>query len=62
MPPPQPPEQEKAQAILPSTRIPCGAIGPSQNRCIFQDGAPLLVGLSEAPGARGGAAAWRLHP
>src|SRR5436309_11444858 len=48
VPPPQPPEDEKAQAILPSTFIQCGAIGSSQKRFIFQDKRPMLVGLPRA--------------
>src|SRR4051812_14236655 len=44
-PPPQPPEEEKSHAILPSTFIQYGAIGSSQNRCIFQESRPMLVGL-----------------
>src|SRR5436309_650052 len=48
VPPPQPPEEEKAQAILPSTFIQYGAIGSSQNRFIFQERSPMLVGLPSA--------------
>src|SRR4051812_34642972 len=48
VPPPQPPEEEKAQAILPSTFIQYGAIGSSQNRFIFHDNSPMLVGLPSA--------------
>jgi hypothetical protein len=48
VPPPQPPEEEKAQAILPSTFIQYGAIGSSQKRFIFQESRPMLVGLPRA--------------
>jgi hypothetical protein len=48
VPPPQPPEEENAQAILPSTFIQCGAIGSSQNRFMFHDKSPMLVGLPRA--------------
>src|SRR3954454_13646482 len=48
VPPPQPPEDEKAQAILPSTFIQCGAIGSSQKRFIFQDNQPMFVGPPNA--------------
>src|SRR5262245_43638399 len=48
VPPPQPPDDEKTQAILPSTFIQYGAIGSSQKRFIFQDSRPMLVGLPSA--------------
>src|SRR4029077_7819407 len=48
VPPPQPPDEEKAQAILPSTFIQWGAMVSSQNRFIFQDSRPMLVGLPSA--------------
>src|SRR4051794_12437608 len=48
VPPPQPPDDEKAQAILPSTFIQWGAIGSSQKRFIFHDNTPMFVGLPTA--------------
>src|SRR5215471_2564927 len=48
LPPPQPPDEEKAQAILPSTFIQESFITSSQNRYIFHESNPMLVGLPTA--------------
>ena len=48
MPPPQPPALLNAHPIFPSTFIQCDSMVSSQNRFIFQDTRPMLVGLPTA--------------
>src|SRR5262245_4711188 len=48
LPPPQPPDEENAQAILPSTFIHESIMTSSQKRFIFQDRMPMFVGLPTA--------------
>src|SRR6266567_3785636 len=47
-PPPHPPLDENAHATLPSTRPQWSNMASSQNRFIFQDRTPMLVGLPTA--------------
>src|SRR4051794_3482675 len=47
-PPPHPPEDEKAHATLPSTFPQWSNMASSQNRFIFHDNTPMLVGLPTA--------------
>src|SRR6476620_5795216 len=47
-PPPHPPEDENAHATLPSTLPQWSNIASSQNRFIFHDSTPMLVGLPTA--------------
>src|SRR3954470_3234964 len=47
-PPPHPPDEENAQATLPSTFPQWASMASSQNRFIRQDNTPMLVGLPTA--------------